>query len=65
MDVNVVMNMDASLKSLKDACMVESATSPRGDGKTQQCIGGDSNDMSYADAMCQDDIERDDIHWNI
>ena len=29
MDVSVVMNMDASPNSLKDACMVESITSSR------------------------------------
>ena len=56
-----------SPKSLKDACMVESISSPRGDGKRQRCIGENSNDMSYADAMRQDDIEKDDSHmaWQI
>ena len=33
MDVSFVMIMDVSPNSLKDACMVESVASPRGDGK--------------------------------
>ena len=55
MDVSVVMNMDASPNSLKDACMVESITSPRGDDKRHWCIGGN---MSYVNAMGQYNIER-------
>ena len=39
MDVGVFMNMDESPKSSKDACMVESVLSQRGDGKRQSCIG--------------------------
>ena len=34
-DVSVFMNMDESPNSSKDACMVESVSSPRGDGKRQ------------------------------
>ena len=63
MDVGVFMNMDESLNSSKDACMVELVSSPRGDGKRQRCIGDNSNDMSYANAMQQDDIGKDDTHW--
>ena len=43
--------------------MAESVSSPRGDGKRQLCIGENSNDMSYSYAMRQDDIEKDDNHW--
>ena len=57
------MNMDESLNPLKDACMVESISSPREDGKRQWCIGDNTNDMSYVDAMRQDDIEKHDSHW--
>ena len=63
MDVSAFMNMDESPNSSKDACMVESVSSPRGDGKRQRCIGENSNDMSYADAMRQDDIKKDESHW--
>ena len=56
MDVSVVKNVDASSKSLKDTCMVELVVSPRGDDKRQRFIGDDSNDMSYVEAMQQDDI---------
>ena len=63
MDVGVFMNMDESLNCSKDACMVELVSSPRGDGKRQRCIGDNSNDMSYANAMQQDDIGKDDTHW--
>ena len=47
--------------------MVESISSPRGDDKRQRRIGENSSDMSYADAMRQDDIEKDDSHmaWQI
>ena len=63
MDVSAFMNMDESPNSSKDACMVELVSSPRGDGKRQRCIGENSNDMSYADAMRQDDIKKDESHW--
>ena len=38
MDVSVFMNMDESPNSSKDACMVESVSSPRGDGKENDVL---------------------------
>ena len=56
------MYMDEYLNSSKDACMVESVSSPRGDGKRQRCIGDNTNDMLYIDTMQQYDIKKDDSH---
>ena len=43
--------------------MVELVLSPIEDGKRQRCIGDNGNDMSYVDAMREDDIGKDDTDW--
>mgnify|MGYP006889246052 CR=1 FL=1 len=58
-----IMHMNASPNCLKDACMVQSKASPRVYGTRQWRIRRDNDDISYANVMRQDEIERNDSHW--